>query len=111
MLLPAVAIFQSDRGSNYTSQEFAETLDTLGILQSVGCTGICFDNAIAESFFRVLKVGRMHRSQYLIREHARRELAHYIEIEYNTGRMDTGPEYCIPWEVYDASCDRRAATC
>ena len=48
--LPADAIFHSDRGSNYTSAEFAAVLHRLGIRQSVGRTGICFDNALAESF-------------------------------------------------------------
>ncbi len=43
--LPEGAIFHSDRGSNYTSVEFARVLDELGIRQSVGRTGICFDNA------------------------------------------------------------------
>ena len=46
--IPADAIFHSDRGSNYTSAEFAAVLDWLGIRQSVGRTGICFDNALAE---------------------------------------------------------------
>jgi putative transposase len=47
--LPVGAVFHSDRGSNYTSAEFAAVLDGLGICQSVGRTGICFDNALAES--------------------------------------------------------------
>ena len=46
------AIFHSDRGSNYTSAEFAAVLEGLGIRQSVGRTGICYDNAMAESFMR-----------------------------------------------------------
>jgi len=45
--LPADAVFHSDRGSNYTSAEFAAVLEGLGIRQSVGRTGICFDNALA----------------------------------------------------------------
>ena len=56
--LPADAIFHSDRGSNYTSAEFAAVLEGLGIRQSVGRTGICFDNALAESFNAAVKVGR-----------------------------------------------------
>ena len=47
--LPEGAIFHSDRGSNYTSAEFAGVLEGLGIRQSVGRTGICYDNALAES--------------------------------------------------------------
>ncbi len=45
------AIFHSDRGSNYTSRQFAKTLKKYGIRHSVGRTGICYDNAMAESFF------------------------------------------------------------
>ena len=47
--LPEGAIFHSDRGSNYTSAEYAGVLEGLGIRQSVGRTGICYDNALAES--------------------------------------------------------------
>ena len=109
MLLPAGAVFHSDRGSNYTSQEFAETLVALGILQSVGRTGICFDNAMAESFFGVLKVERVHRTQYPTREHARRDIARYIEFRYNTRRIHSGLGYCTPQEVYDAYIDQQEA--
>ena len=109
MALPEGAIFHSDRGSNYTSQEFAETLDGLGILQSVGRTGICFDNAMAESFFGVLKVERVHRTQYPTREHARRDIARYIEFRYNSRRIHSGLGYCTPQEVYDAYIDRQQA--
>jgi len=56
--LPEDAIFHSDRGSNYTSAEFAAVLERIGIRQSVGRTGICFDNSLAESFNGVLKVER-----------------------------------------------------
>jgi putative transposase len=50
------AIFHSDRGSNYTSAEFAGVLAALDLRQSVGRTGSCFDNAMAESFFGALKM-------------------------------------------------------
>jgi putative transposase len=46
--LPEGAVFHSDRGSNYTSAEFAAVLERLGIRQSVGRTGICFDNSLAQ---------------------------------------------------------------
>ena len=62
--LPEGAIFHSDRGSNYTSAEFAAALEGLGIRQSVGRTGICFDNALAESFNAAVKVERVHRTAY-----------------------------------------------
>jgi putative transposase len=62
--LPGDAIFHSDRGSNYMSGEFAKELRGLGIRQSVGRTGICFDNALAESVNGTLKVELVHRTVY-----------------------------------------------
>ncbi len=49
------AIFHTDRGSNYMSAQFANTLRSLGIRHSVGRTGICYDNSMAESFFGASK--------------------------------------------------------
>ncbi|MDX6654872.1 MAG: putative transposase [Solirubrobacterales bacterium] len=85
--LPADAIFHSDRGSNYTSQEFAERLRGLQIRQSVGRTGICYDNAMAESFNAALKVERVHRTAYPTRKRARTDIAEYIESRYNAKRL------------------------
>jgi putative transposase len=48
LVLPEGAIFHSDRGSNYMSGEFARELKKLGIRQSAGRTGICYDNALAQ---------------------------------------------------------------
>lgn len=95
------AIFHSDRGSNYTSDEFAKTLAKYGILQSVGQTGICYDNAMAESFFAALKNERVHRTQYPTRGHARKDIARYIEFRYNTKRLHSGLGYRTPQEVHN----------
>ncbi len=99
--LPAGAVFHSDRGSNYTSAEFGEVLEGLGIRQSVGCTGICFDNALAESFDAAVKVGRVHRTVYPTRKKARDDIARYIEIRYNRKRLYSGLGYRTPQEVLD----------
>ena len=61
--LPADAIFHSV-AAELTSGEFAAVLERLGIRQSVGRTGICFDNSLAESFNAALKVERVHRTAY-----------------------------------------------
>lgn len=95
------AIFHSDRGSNYTSAEFAAVLAAHDIRQSVGRTGICYDNAMAESFFAALKNERVHRTQYPTREHAKKDVARYIELRYNTRRLHSGLGYRTPQEVYD----------
>ena len=60
-LLAGNAVFHSDRGSNYTSQQFARTLNKYNLRQSIGRTGICYDNAMAESFFAALNE-RVHQT-------------------------------------------------
>ena len=95
------AIFHSDRGSNYTSSRFAAALRQHHLRQSVGRTGICYDNAMAESFFAALKNERTHRTQYPTRAHARRDIARYIEFWYNTRRRHSGLQYRTPQQVHD----------
>lgn len=103
------AVFHSDRGSNYTSAEYAKVLRRLNIRQSVGRTGICYDNALAESFFAALKTERVHRTAYPTREHARRDVAQYIELFYNTRRLHSGLDYKTPQEVHDEYLNRQLA--
>lgn len=99
--LPEGAIFHSDRGSNYTSGEFAKELKGLGIRQSVGRTGICYDNALAESVNGTLKVELVHRTAYPTREKARKDIARWIELRYNRTRLHSGLGYRTPQEALD----------
>jgi putative transposase len=71
-------IFHSDRGSNYTSYEFAKKLVDMDMRQSVGRTGVCWDNAMAESFFGALKNEWLNRMTFLTRSDARQEVVKYI---------------------------------
>jgi putative transposase len=103
------AIFHSDRGSNYMSAQFANTLRALGIRQSVGRTGICYDNAMAESFFGALKNERVHRVIYPTRKVAMADIAAYIELRYNTQRLHSGLGYKTPNEVYIEYLNRQQA--
>jgi transposase InsO family protein len=103
------AIFHHDRGSNYTSHQFARTLKKHKLLQSAGRTGICFDNAMAESFFAALKNERTHRTQYPTREHARRDIAKYIELWYNSRRRHSGLSYRTPLQVNNEYLNRQLA--
>ena len=107
--LPEGAIFHSDRGSNYTSAEFAATLEGLGIRQSVGRTGICFDNALAESFNAAVKVERVHRTAYPTRKKAKEDIARYIELRYNRVRLHSALGYRTPQEVHDEYLNRQLA--
>jgi transposase InsO family protein len=108
-VFPSGAIFHSDRGSNYTSTEFAKTLRELGIRQSVGRTGICYDNAMAESFNASLKAERVHRTSYPTRKRARTDIASYIEFRYNTTRLHSGLGYRTPREAHDDYLNRQSA--
>ena len=107
--LPEGAIFHSDRGSNYTSAEFAAVLERLGIRQSVGRTGICFDNSLAESFNAALKVERVHRTVYPTRKKAKEDIARYIELRYNQRRLHSALGYRTPQEVLTEYLNRQLA--
>jgi putative transposase len=105
--LPEGAIFHSDRGSNYTSAEFAAVLEGLGIRQSVGRTGICFDNSLAESFNGVLKVERVYRTVYPTRKKAKDDIARYIELRYNQRRLHSALGYRTPQEALNEYLNRQ----
>ena len=107
--LPGGAVFHSDRGSNYTSGEFAEVLRELGIRQSVGRTGICYDNALAESFNGTLKVELVYRTVYPTREKAREDIARWIELRYNQTRLHSALGYRTPQEVMDELLNKQVA--
>ena len=80
-------IHHSDRGSQYTSDDFRDELDKQGIQCSMSGRGNCYDNAVAESFFGLLKRERVNRVRYRNREEARRDLFDYIECFYNRKRQ------------------------
>src|SRR5258705_199879 len=103
------AIFHSDRGSNYTSCQFAATLKKHDLRHSAGRTGICYDNAMAESFFAALKNERVYRTQYPTREHAYRDIVRYIEFWYNSKRRHSGLQYRTPRQVHDEYLEQQIA--
>jgi transposase InsO family protein len=107
--LAGEAIFHSDRGSNYTSCEFAKTLKRHDLRHSVGRTGICYDNAMAESFFAALKNERVHRTQYPTRAHAYHDIVRYIEFWYNSRRRHSGLQYRTPQQVRDEYLEQQFA--
>lgn len=96
------AIFHSDRGTQYTSAEFAAKLRSLGMRRSVGRTGVCWDNAMAESFFAALKNEWTDRMIFTTRAEARQAIVSYIEGFYNRQRLHSGLDYKTPQEVHDA---------
>jgi putative transposase len=102
-------ITHSDHGTQYTSAEFAAKLAELELRQSLGRTGICYDNALAESFFGTLKNERVHRTVYPTRKRAKEDIARYIEIFYNRQRLHSGLGYRSPHEVRNEYLNRQLA--
>jgi transposase InsO family protein len=103
------AIFHSDRGTQYMSEEFAIAAGKHDLRRSVGRTGVCYDNAQAETFNAAVKVERGNRTQYPTREHARRDVARYIEFRYNRKRLHSGLGYRTPEEAYNEYIDAQNA--
>ena len=76
-------VFHSDRGSQYTSADYAEVMNTYGIRASVGRIGSCYDNAAAESFNATCKKEVVNRKIYPTRKHAIKDVTAWIELRYN----------------------------
>ena len=104
-----LTVFHSDRGTQYMSQQFADYCTTIGVTRSVGRTGICYDNAWAESFNGTLKNERVHRTVYPSRQAAIRDIARYIELRYNHKRLHSALDYKTPDEVEAAWYETNAA--
>jgi putative transposase len=93
-------IFHSDRGSEYTSAACLDTCQRLGLRRSMGRTGSCLDNAVAESFFATLKVELVDRCHYRTRAEARASIFRWIAW-YNQRRLHSTNDYLPPlhWEL------------
>ena len=79
----------SDQGSQFTSREWQVFLAQHNLEPSMSRRGNCHDNAVAESFFQLLKRERIRRRTYLTREDARQDVFDYIEMFYNPKRKHT----------------------
>ncbi|MFI5035952.1 MAG: IS3 family transposase [Acidimicrobiales bacterium] len=103
-------VFHHDRGSQYTSREFRELCDRLGVRQSVGRTGSCHDNAVAESFWATLKREMVSRCRFETRAEARRVIVHWIN-HYNGLRQHSSINNLSPieWELQFARRQFQAA--
>lgn len=75
-----------DQGSHYTSHEWQSFLKSHGLGGSMSCRGNCHDNAVAESFFQLLKRERIKKKIYGTREEARSDIFDYIEMFSNSKR-------------------------
>jgi transposase InsO family protein len=99
LLQPKPVLQRQVEPKNYTSEEFGRVLTGLGIRRSVGRTGVCWDNAMAESFFSALKNEWLHRFVFTTRAKAKRQVIRYIEGFYNHRRLHSALGYRPPLEV------------
>lgn len=90
----------SDQGSQYTSDDWSKFLKSHGLEASMSRRGNCHDNAVAESFFQLLKRERIKRRVYSTRSEARSDIFDYIEMFYNTRRKH-GFNGQLPPVVYE----------
>ncbi|MYV67014.1 IS3 family transposase [Streptomyces sp. SID2131] len=91
-------IFHSDRGCQYTSRELATLATDFGIRLSVGRTGQCWDNALAESFFSTLKDELGDSQPWPSRTAAHTAIFECIESWYNLHRLHSSLGYRSPAE-------------
>ena len=89
-------IFHSDQGIQYACGVFKNFLKRNRITQSMSRKGICYDNAITESFFHTLKTEHVYFCRYRTREEAKRSLFDYIEVYYNRERRHSSIGYMSP---------------
>lgn len=89
-------VHHTDRGSQYASHDYRDLLKSARIVFSMSRKGDCWDNAMAESFFKTLKVEL--GSRFNSRHEAYRELFDYIEGFYNTWRLHSSLGYRSPAE-------------
>jgi transposase InsO family protein len=94
-------LVHSDRGSQYASAAFREKLAAWGCAQSMSRKGNCWDNAVSESFFGVLKSEMIHHEHFATRQEAKDKLFDYIEVCYNRMRIHSAADYFAPAE-YEA---------
>jgi putative transposase len=95
---PAGVIFHSDRGTQYTSGEFDDYCKRNSIRRSLGRTGICYDNAVAESFFATYKKELIHTRPWPDIKDLTARTQDWVDNYYNTTRRHSTLGYLTPAE-------------
>jgi putative transposase len=95
---PRALLHHSDRGSQYTSEQFQRLMVDHGVTCSMSRSGNCWDNAAMESFFSSLKTERTARKMYRTRDDAKADVFDYIERFYNPKRRHSTIGYMSPMD-------------
>jgi len=91
-------IFHSDRGVQYACNDFRKQLSKYEFIQSMSRKGDCWDNAVAESFFGVLKTELVYHERYEDHQDTLHSIFEYIEVFYNRQRRHSTIGYLCPSE-------------
>ena len=94
------AMFHSDRGVQYASKAFRKILAAYDCVQSMSRKGNCWDNAVAESFFKTIKSEALNHYNFTSIEQVYAVVFDYIDGWYNTQRMHSSLGYLSPNEKY-----------
>lgn len=92
-------IMHTDRGSQYASANHRKLIEDYQMVQSMSRRANCWDNAAIESFFKTLKVERIHRIRYESRAQAKLDIVDWIEGFYNRQRIHSSIGYTTPVDV------------
>ena len=95
-------LIHSDQGSQYTSHEWQTFLKHHNLESSMSRRGNCHDNAVAESFFQLLKRERIKKKIYVSRTEARSDIFEYIEMFYNSKPRHGSNGQCSPLDYEKA---------
>ncbi len=101
-------IFHSDRGSQYTSDLVRKKLSDFGFVQSMSRKGNCWDNAVAESFFKTLKYDGDMIKVFKTKKEAKECIFEFIEVFYNRKRRHSSIGYFTPEEFDVYYCNQVA---
>lgn len=103
-------LVHSDQGSQYTSEDWRKILEGNNLEISMSRRGNCHDNAVAESFFSLLKKDRIRRRIYKSRAEAKSDIFNYIEMFYNPIKRHGSNDMLSPVE-YEKKYYREAGSC
>jgi putative transposase len=97
-------IHHCDQGAEYTNHGYQNILRSRGIISSMSRSGNCYDNAVAESFFKTIKTELVKKQRFRTIEEARGAIFEYIEIFYNRKRLHSTLGYLSPEEYERRAC-------
>lgn len=102
-------MFHSDRGVQYACDDFRTILKRYGIKQSMSRKGNCWDNAVAESFFKTIKTEELNNYQLIKADRLNSLVFKYIEGWYNTQRIHSALDGRSPWQAFYDENSKMAA--